>query len=288
MASKKIDNSTPLVSVLIGTYNRSNLVHRCLDSILNQNYENIEIIIVNDTSTDNTIEVLEEYVTKYPNKIQFINNETNKGIAYNSNLAYSVSKGEYLALIGDDDEWHDPEKITKQIKAFEDNKKLGIVSTYWNDVQNGQIVKQHKPIIEKNPLCQILIGNGVYCGSAVLVSRQAWESVNGFDERVQRGTDSDLFRSIIAQGYSTRILDFFSTNVYVDDHPRMTPTGSIQAFKKDVLSNEICLKKFVEEFKKCDQAKSSRKKALFKKYIKLLFMEKDIKNIKKIVELLYI
>ena len=246
-----VENNKPLVSVLIGTYNRASLINRCINSILNQSYENIEIIIINDASVDNTIKVLEEYVTKYPKKIQIINNEINRGISYNCNLAYSKAKGEYLALVGDDDEWHDHEKISKQIKAFENNKKLGIVSTYWNDVKNGEIVKRHKPIVGKSPLCQILKGNGVYCGSTVLVSKQAWESVNGFDERVSKGTDSDLFRSIIVKGYTTEILEFFSTNVYIDDHSRMTPENTLSSKKDALFSHSYALYKFKTKYIRC-------------------------------------
>ena len=279
MEKNILSNTKPLVSVLIGSFNRQKLIRRCLDSILNQTYENIEIIVVDDASSDNTTSVLEKYVNDYPNQIQFIRNETNKGIAYNSNLAYSLAKGDYLALIGDDDEWHDQEKIAKQINAFRKNNKLGIVSTYWNDVKNGQIVKKHEPLIDEDYLGQILRGNGVYCGSTVLVSKIAWESVKGFDESIPRGTDSDLFRSIIAKGYTTEIMEFFSANIYIDDHIRMTPTKSKQAFKKDILSNEICLLKFKEEFNKHKKAKKIRKTRLLKKYIILLYKEPQFNNI---------
>jgi len=272
------------VSVLIGTYNRALLLSRCLDSVFAQSHKNIEVIVINDNSKDNTIEVLEKYKKKYSTKFKYINNTSNKGIAYNSNLAFSNSSGEYLALIGDDDEWHDQEKIAKQINAFRKNNKLGIVSTYWNDVKNGQIVKKHEPIIDKDYLGQILRGNGIYCGSTVLISKNAWESVSGFDECIPRGTDSDLFRSIIAKGYATKIINFFSANIYIDDHIRMTPTKSIQAFKKDILSNEICLFKFKKEFKVHKRAKRARKKALIKKYLSLLIKEPQFYNIIRFVK----
>lgn len=266
MEKNILGNSKPLVSVLIGTYNRANLINRCLDSILNQSYENIEIIIVNDASSDNTISVLEKYVNNYPNKIRFINNGINKGISYNSNLAYSQAKGEYLALVGDDDEWHNQEKIAKQIKVFKENKKLGIVSTYWNDVKDDAILRQHNPVVEKDPICQILKGNGVYCGSTVLISKPAWESVNGFDERIKKGTDSDLFRSIIVKGYTSKILPFFSTNVYVDNHVRMTPQNSFNSRKRAVKSHLMALYKFKLEYLKCPSALAKRLISILKTF----------------------
>ena len=264
------NNNIPLVSVLIGSYNRADLINRCIDSILNQSYKRIEIIIVNDASTDNTISVLDNYVKEYPNKIKFITNETNKGIAYNSNLAYSHAKGTFLALVGDDDEWHDKEKIAKQVRAFESDKDLGIVSTYWNDIKNGEIVNIHKPEIHKDSFSQILKGNGVYCGSTVLISKTAWESVSGFDEKMTRGTDSELFRSIIKKGFKTCILPMYSTNVFIDNHFRMTPVGSSVSQKKAINANVYVLRKYLFDYMKKPSALYVRVLSIIKLYIKYI------------------
>ena len=218
--------NNPLVSVLIGTYNRSHLLSRCLDSIFNQTHTNIEVIVVDDNSSDKTIEILENYNLKFPSKFKFITNKINKGIAYNSNLAYSMSSGDYLALVGDDDEWFDSKKIEIQLNEFNLNPKLGLVSTYWYDVKNGSIVKQHNPSVSKDPFSQILKGNGVYCGSTVLISKNAWDLVGGFDERMKRGTDSEIFRAIIKKKLETKIVATYTTNVFIDNHSRMTPVIS--------------------------------------------------------------
>ena len=232
------------VSVLIGTYNRVNLISRTLDSILNQTYENIEIIVVDDCSSDKTKEVLESYAVQYPDRFKYIVNEKNMGISYNCNRAYEIATGDYFALIGDDDEWSDKDKITKQVKEFSEDNILGIVGTFWKDIKNGNIVREHTPKVDRNPLSQILKGNGVYCGSSVLISRDAWERIGGFDEKVPRGTDSDLFRSIIALGFRTKIIKSFSVNVYVDEHPRMTPQNTLSSRKKTLFSHSYTLYKF--------------------------------------------
>ena len=270
MEKNILGKNNPLVSVLIGSFNREKLIRRCLDSILNQTYENIEIIVVDDASSDNTISVLEKYVNNYPNQIQFIRNETNKGIAYNSNLSYSLAKGDYFALIGDDDEWHDQNKIAKQLNVFEKNSKLGIVSTFWNDVKNGQILKKHEPIIDKDYLGQILRGNGVYCGSTVLISRNAWKSVNGFDERLTRGTDSELFRSIIKKGFKTHIIPVSTTNVFIDDHFRMTPVNSSVSYKKAISANLYVLRKYFFDYLKKPSVLYIRVLNIIKLYIKYI------------------
>jgi len=258
------------VSVLIGTYNRASLLSRCLDSVFAQSYKNIEVIVINDKSTDNTIEVLEKYKKRYPTRFKYINNKTNRGIAYNSNLAFSNSSGEYVALIGDDDEWYNQKKIAMQIDVFRKNEKLGIVSTYWNDIKNKQVVNQHKPTINSDPLCQILKGNGVYCGSTVLVSKIAWELVNGFDEKLRRGTDSELFRSIIKKRFKTQIIPVSSTNVFIDDHFRMTPVNSYVLQKKALNANLYLLSKYFFDYLKYPSALFVRVLNIIKLYYKLI------------------
>tara|TARA_Y100001970_G_C14251923_1_gene872472 strand:+ start:4982 stop:5809 length:828 start_codon:yes stop_codon:yes gene_type:complete len=259
----------PIISVLIGTYNRSNLLSRCLDSIINQNYPNIEIIVVNDASNDDTVEVLKFYKNKYPNIISFYSNIENKGISYNSNFAYSKSQGDYFALIGDDDEWIDKNKIIKQVSEFNKDKNLGIVSTYWNDIQNNQIINQHMPKVSKDPLSQILKGNGVYCGSTVLISKKAWESVSGFNEKINKGTDSHLFRSIIAKGYKTKILDFVSTKVYIDGY-RMTPENSYFSIKRSLQANLYILYDFKYLYFKKPSALLKRITTIIRLLVKLI------------------
>lgn len=258
------------VSVLIGTYNRCDLLQRCLDSVFNQSHKNIEVIVVNDKSADNTIEVLEKYKKMYTTKFKYINNKINKGIAYNSNLAFSLSTGEYLALIGDDDEWIDTDKIIKQIDVFETNKNVGIVGTYWQDITNGKVIKTHKPFINADPVSQILKRNGVYCGSSVLISRKAWLDVNGFDENMRRGTDSELFRSIILKGYKTTLLQEYTTNVFIDNHPRMTPANSLSSIRKSIATNLYLIKKYIFVYIKHPLAFSTRLASTAKLYLRYL------------------
>src|SRR6056297_2055943 len=107
----------PLVSVNLTTYNRAHLLHRAIKSVLNQAYKNLEIIIVDDGSDDNTYEVLEN-LGKNDNRINYIKHAKNRGNAAARNTALKNSSGEYIAFMDDDDEWIDPHKIEKQISIF--------------------------------------------------------------------------------------------------------------------------------------------------------------------------
>lgn len=261
-------NNKPLVSVLIGSFNREKLIPRCLDSILNQTYENIEIIVVDDASSDNTISVLENYVNNYPNQIQFIRNETNKGIAYNSNLAFSLSLGEYIALIGDDDYWVDRDKIKKQVNIFNiSTKKLGVIGTWW--VEKSQDIEVKKqPEEPENWKSRLLSGGGVICGSTPLIARKVWLDVGGFDEKMKKGTDSELFRRIIIKGYKAFLLKEFTTIVDVGHNSkRMTDIEGRKALSISLKMNLYLFYKYKYEFIRYPKALLIRIFKLVKKII---------------------
>lgn len=100
----------PLVSVIMPAYNGEKYIGDAIESILNQTYDNFELIIVEDKSTDHTLDVIHGYEDS---RISLYLNECNRGIAYSTNLGIEQSKGKYIALLDDDDmsasrrlEWH--------------------------------------------------------------------------------------------------------------------------------------------------------------------------------------
>ena len=90
------------VSIIIPTYNVSKYIEKCLDSVLNQSYQNIEIIIVDDCSTDHTVEIIKNYEDS---RIHLIQNKMNCGPSYSRNVAISNASGKYIALLDGDDWW---------------------------------------------------------------------------------------------------------------------------------------------------------------------------------------
>ena len=97
-----IFTSKPSVSVIIPTYNRANLLPRAIDSILNQTYQDFEIIVIDDASTDETATLLKEYQKK-SNKIKVITHTENKGVSEARNSGYQKARGDLIALIDSDD-----------------------------------------------------------------------------------------------------------------------------------------------------------------------------------------
>ena len=90
------------LSVIIPVFNTEKYIKKCLESVINQTYKNIEIIVINDGSTDNSDKIIQKYVKEYPKKIKYVYQE-NKGQAYSRNLGIKLSKGELITFVDSDD-----------------------------------------------------------------------------------------------------------------------------------------------------------------------------------------
>jgi glycosyltransferase involved in cell wall biosynthesis len=113
-------NNNPLVSVLMTTFNHQEFVLDALLSVIDQSYLNIEIIIADDCSTDETIAVIKPLLTKYKNKITLVRQVKNVGLSKNFNSGLSKCKGDYVTFISGDDLFL-PEKILTQVNYLENN-----------------------------------------------------------------------------------------------------------------------------------------------------------------------
>ncbi|MEZ1315608.1 glycosyltransferase [Pseudomonas fluorescens] len=109
----------PKVSVIIFTYNQEDLISATIDSVLAQDYSNIEIVVADDASTDGTAAVIKKYELDHPGKVVGIYNKSNLGITGNSNVAFFASTGELIAVLGGDDLFL-PGKISAQAALFVD------------------------------------------------------------------------------------------------------------------------------------------------------------------------
>lgn len=109
------------VSVIVPVYNTEKYLRRCLDSLVNQTLNDIEIIIIEDNSPDNSRLIIDEYMKKYKDKMKVIHNKTNKGIGYNRNIGIKCASGEYVAFV-DSDDYLDKDNLEKMYKYSKKNK----------------------------------------------------------------------------------------------------------------------------------------------------------------------
>ena len=180
----------PTVSVIIPTYNRAHLVGRAIHSVLNQTYQDFELIVVDDGSTDNTEEVVKSFNNE---RIKYIKHEKNKGGSAARNTGIKDSKGEYIAFLDSDDEWLE-EKLKKQVEVFQNkDSRVGIVYVNFSIVnEKGESVGKKqgpKGLIFR----ELLNSNCVGTTSSVVVRRECFKKVGGFDETLPSCQDWDMW-----------------------------------------------------------------------------------------------
>ncbi len=107
-----------MVSVIIPVYNGEKYLAECIDSVLNQTYEDIEVILVDDKSPDHSIEIEKEYAESYPDKVRLITLDENKGVGNALNTGIQAASGKYLMMLGDDD-WLDADVCEKAVYVAE-------------------------------------------------------------------------------------------------------------------------------------------------------------------------
>lgn len=180
-----MDKNLPLVSVLILSYNQSDYILEAINSVLSQTYKNIEIILLDDCSVDDTKRIIQKL--EMPENLKFISifNEKNLGIVKNLNQGCRLAKGKYIALLAADDKWTET-KLEKQVDFMERNTDVVITGGYMNIIDsNGKIIYQEDEhnLILKNLTFEQIIQDNILPAGSLLLRRDYLESVNFFDER---------------------------------------------------------------------------------------------------------
>ena len=135
------------VSLIVPVYNSEEYIGKCLDSILNQTYQNFEILVVNDGSKDGSWDKITEYQNKYPDKIIGINQE-NKGVAVTRNETVRKANGDYIMFV-DNDDYLDKDYIEKLVTEAEQGDYDIVYAGYRRPNENGKILKTMKLIDEE-------------------------------------------------------------------------------------------------------------------------------------------
>lgn len=137
-----------LVSILLPCYNAENYLHYSIQSILKQDYKNLEIICINDGSSDATLNILNEYKNK-DSRIVIINNETNIGLINSLNKALKLVKGDYFARM-DADDYSTPDRISTQLKFIKLNPEIDVVSSAYNYFKHDEQKEKYIAPIAKS------------------------------------------------------------------------------------------------------------------------------------------
>lgn len=197
------ENSLPLVSIFVISYNGKEFLSQAIESFLAQTYRNIEICISDDASTDGTDKLLFEYKEKLGNKFKYNINQTNLGITKNCNKCLDLCDGEYIAYCGGDDLFL-PEKIESQVNAMKD--KTDVVASYtdaeiFEDSTNlilGKFSDNHKALYSAD-IKSVLRNGCFFCACTVMVRKS---KIFKFDESLP--VASDFYQIIQMLGCNTK------------------------------------------------------------------------------------
>lgn len=196
--------ANPKISVIIPSYNHANFVGEAIESVLNQTFEDFELIIIDDFSKDDSIEKILEYKDS---RIKFYKNDENMGATYSVNKIINIALGNYIALLNSDDVW-ELDKLKKQVFILDNNKDIGAVFSnvkfinekgeilgkddyFWNDIffqanrNQGKWLRRF--FFELNCLCH----------PSVLIRKEVYNKTNLYNYALLQLCDFEMWINIV-------------------------------------------------------------------------------------------
>ncbi len=200
-----IDN--PIISVIMGTYNSEQFLERAIDSILNQTYKNFEFIIINDGSSDKSMQIIEKYLNN--NKILLINQE-NMGLTKSLNRGINLARGKYIARQDADDESL-PNRFEKQIQVIENNNVNLLTS---HALKNDKLAPP--PFVIKWNSLNILKQGNLFIHGTFFGEKELFEKVK-YNEEYYYAQDFIFILETIKQNYK---IGFIKESLYISHNPK--------------------------------------------------------------------
>jgi len=197
-----------IVSVVLATYNRAELIGKAIESVLSQTFADLELIVVNDASSDHTLEVVLRYAKKDP-RIRVFTNEHNAGQVKSLNRGIKESQGKYVARIDDDDVWCDPKKLEKQVGFLESHLEYVLVGggIIIVNEEGKEMVRFLHPKEDKEIRDMILM-SAPFAHGAVVFRKDACDKVEGYNEHMEYGEDWDLWLKLGKVGKMANVQDY--------------------------------------------------------------------------------
>lgn len=230
------DFTKPLVSVITPMYNRENTIQRAVESVLTQTYPNIELIIVDDGSTDMSVKAIEKYLNQ---QVRLIALPHNYGANKARNVGMKAAKGDYIAFQDSDDEWL-PDKLAIQIDYMKSKGYKALFCSHILYLRNGKV--QQVPSeskmqeIKHEGISNILRKGNVISTQTLVIEKEIIQSVGLFDEMMPRLQDYEYVIRIVRK-YDIGFIERPLVNLYRQEN---SITNNISALYK---ATEILLEK---------------------------------------------
>lgn len=237
-----------MVSIIMPTYNREKTIKRAIDSILEQTYQDFEIIIVDDNSKDNTEQIVKSIEDR---RIIYIRNEENKGANASRNIGIEMARGEYIAFQDSDDEWL-KEKLEYQLEELKVNRADIVASAFYKYVDKQESIVPSKIKEDKNIYEDLFFGN--FISTQTILGKKKCFLEEGFDPTFPRFQDWELMIRM-AKRYKIHFINKPLANVYVQE----------DSISRDTLKAEKALVMMFTKYKEEIDARKKAKASLYKR-----------------------
>ncbi len=181
------DPLLPCVSVLLSTHNRAPTLATAIESVLAQREVTLELLVVNDHSSDGTAMLLEQWADDA--RVQVHHNQENLGLARSLNWALEQSRGMFIARIDDDDEWTDRYKLKKQLHWLRERPQAVLLGTAYLDEWGRHVCNP----LSDHDIRQQLLKRCPFCHPTVVLRKEAALKVGGYNADLAYGEDWDLW-----------------------------------------------------------------------------------------------
>lgn len=195
------------ISVIMGIYNCQETLAESIDSLLNQTFNDFELIMCDDGSADGTYQIARSYCERFPEKIILLKNEKNMGLNYTLNQCLKAAKSPYIARM-DGDDISLPQRFEKEVEYLDKHPEFAIVSTpmiFFDET--GDWGRNYR--IENPQIIDFVKHAPFFCHAPCMVRREAYMDVGGYtvDKRFLRYEDCNLWYKMYAKGYRGHNLD---------------------------------------------------------------------------------
>ena len=199
MESNKVEKN--LVSVIMGVYNCEKTIVDAVESILNQTYSEIQFIICDDCSTDNTYKILEEYKNKYDDRIVLLRNDSNHMLAYSLNRCLEKATGYYIARM-DGDDISTVDRIKKQVDYLKNNKEIDLCGTAMQRFDDNGFGSVDKAVSHPNK-DTMLKGKIPFNHATICTYKKVYDELNGYvvSKYTRRAEDRNLWYRFFNLGF---------------------------------------------------------------------------------------
>ncbi len=258
-----------IISIILPTYNGSRFIKKSLDSIINQTYENWELIIVDDCSVDETPNIIKEYVKK-DKRIKSIRNEINQKLPASLNIGFREAKGDYLTWTSDDN-FYEPNAIEKMLEVLENNPKSDFVYA------NMYLIDEEDNILKLKPRKNVnTLYNGCCIGACFMYKRELYAKFGDYDENAFCAEDYEYWLRLWSNG-----VNFFLLKEYL--YYYRDNSQSLSATKQDLVAKTPALVKLkywdkvpILTLRKCCSLMRQYKRTKSKELLKQIYKKSPI------------